>query len=35
MVSYIENYLNDYGNDFVSEKSLKYLLPLLYPDVIK
>lgn len=35
MINYIENYLKDYGDDFVSEKSLKYLLPLIYPDVIK
>lgn len=35
MMNYAENYLKDYGDDFVSEKSLKYLLPLLYPDAIK
>lgn len=35
MTKYIENYLKNYGDQLVSEKSLKYLLPLLYPDVIK
>ena len=35
MVSYIENYLKDYGDKLVSEKSLKYILPIIYSDVIK
>lgn len=31
----LENYLNNCGNELVSEKSLKYFLPLIYPEIIK
>lgn len=34
-MSTLKNFLNECGNDPVSEKSLKYLLPLIYPEIIK
>ena len=34
-MSTLETYLNNCGNELVSEKSLKYLLPLIYPEIIK
>ena len=31
----LQNYLKVYGNELVSEKSLKYFLPLIYPSIVK
>ena len=34
-MSTIETFLNECGNELVSEKTLKYILPLIYPEIIK